>query len=86
MEVCSIFDKVAEAYLRPLFTRSVAEAVRLFKDECEGDTIMAKHASDYELYHVGVFDERSGVVKGFDPPQLVMKGVHVVNSKPEVEK
>lgn len=68
MFVCSIYDSATKAYLRPLFLTTIAQGVRLFQDEVNKvDSPMCAHPADYTLFHIGYFDEESGVLEAIAP-------------------
>lgn len=65
LSVVSVFDKAAAAYSRPFFVPTLGMAIRSFSDEAnraDEDNPMYKHPSDYELYHLGSFDDASGTL------------------------
>jgi hypothetical protein len=70
--VC-VFDKAVGAYMRPMFVPSNGAAVRSFGDEVNrvaSDNLMHHHPSDYELYHVGFFEEENAEFESIKPALL----------------
>ena len=61
LQMFSIFDEVAMAYLPPFFLPNEGMAHRTFMD-CVGDENHAfgKHPSNYTLYRIGEFDSTTG--------------------------
>lgn len=58
---CSIRDSAVDSFMRPFYVRSTGEAVRAFTDSVNGsENSMKAHPDDYELYHIGFFDEEAG--------------------------
>lgn len=58
LQVFSIRDKVADAFMPPFFMPTVGMAIRAFGDDCKNPNgNLAKHLSDFELYHLGGFDD-----------------------------
>jgi len=78
LELVSIFDSATQSYGRPIFVPHVGQAVRSFTDEVrrqEGD--LAMHQADFELFHLGAFDERYGTFKLFDVPESLRRGADI---------
>lgn len=72
MFVFSVYDKVAEVYGTPFFTRSKHEGVRCFVDvTCDSRSVINRHPEDYELRMLGKFDDRTGILCP-DPDQCVL--------------
>lgn len=73
MFILSIYDRKIGAYGRPLFCRAIGEGMRIFRDEVNRaaeDNILFKHPEDFDLFHVGSFDEFSGRLVAIDPVML----------------
>jgi len=73
--VYSIFDEKASVY-GPLFLFGLnGEGIRWFSDLVNGkNEQISAHRSDYSLYKLGDYDEKSGQVCGVKTPQLVVRG------------
>lgn len=82
MKMFSVYDKQACAFLPPFGARAVGQAVRSFMDAVNSkDHEFAKHPADYELYHVGEFDEIAGAYDNSSTvgyPKRVLTGLDVV--------
>lgn len=64
MLIASVYDKGAEAYMRPLFFRSEGEAMRSWLDAVnDPESVFSKHPEDYILMQVGYWDEDNGVLE-----------------------
>lgn len=75
--VLSVYDRAAAAFGRPFFAASVGAAIRSFQDEVNRpaeDNPMNKHASDFDLFELGVFDDSSGLFRCLDVPRNVATG------------
>lgn len=58
LNIFTVYDSKAEAYLQPFFMKSKGEAVRAFTDIVnDGTSQFNKHPSDYTLFHVGAYDD-----------------------------
>lgn len=59
----SVYDRKVEAFLPIFFARSKGEALRSLGDAAtDPNHQFAKHAADYILYQVCVFDDQTGHV------------------------
>lgn len=81
--VLSVYDAVAGIYGRPFFSTAKGVAVRDFTDEVNRpaeDNMLYKHPSDFSLYHLGFFDDKSG---SFDlvTPTKIVSAADVVTQK-----
>lgn len=58
---CSIYDTAVQAYMRPFMVQAEGQAMREFGDlVCDDNHPVGKHASDYELYVLAEFNDKSG--------------------------
>jgi len=63
LAVCAVWDSAVQAYNRPMFVVHTGAAVRGFADEVNrraDDNTLNRHAEDYELHHLAMWDENSG--------------------------
>lgn len=75
MLVCALKDVKAEAFAQPFFVATVAVARRAMeKAVSDPESDVHRFPADYELYVLGEFDERSGILVGFESPRFVDKG------------
>ncbi len=67
----SVFDQASGLYCRPFFAQSDGEAVRQFSDlALDADHPVGKHAADYTLFRLGIFDDNSGLLTNEDNSNL----------------
>ncbi len=60
----TVYDSKVDAYLRPFFLQTPAEAIRSFKDTVnDQQSTISKHPEDYTLFEIGTFDESTGVLE-----------------------
>lgn len=60
----AVFDKVAGVFGPPFVAVTPGVASRMVADELRRpDSMYAQHAEDFALYHVGSFEEQTGVVE-----------------------
>lgn len=78
----SVRDMKTEIYTPPFFNKSHGEAERTFRELINDENTMpGKYPEDYDLYHLGVYDDQTGTMKVLDTPQHITKGVNVKNKK-----
>lgn len=63
----SIYDSIAEVFNKPFGEINQASATRAFK-EALTDNVNAK---DYMLYHIGEYNDNSGLITPYDVPKRV---------------
>lgn len=67
----SVYDAKAEAFLRPFFAETRGLALRSFRDAAnDPQSEMCKHAADYTLFRIGVFEVATGKLEGCTPEGL----------------
>ncbi len=61
LEVFSIYDTKADAYLSPFYSHNKATALRSFSDLAnDSSTQFSQHAGDYVLFQVATWDDERG--------------------------
>lgn len=67
----SVHDSKAEAFLQPFFDQARGSAIRSFIDAVnEEGHQFNRHADDYTLFEVGVFDQEMGKFEKKEPVSL----------------
>lgn len=83
MQMMTIYDKALGAYMQPWFAQSVGQANRMFQDEInrpDGD--MHKHPADYDLYHIGEWNNETGMLEpNGDHPKQITTGANAIIQK-----
>jgi len=80
LTLCSVKDRAADAYGRPMFVPSSGVAIRSFSDEinrASDDNQLYNHPDDFDLYEFGVFDDNSGQFDIYEQPKLLSLGKQV---------
>ena len=80
LNLCSVKDRAADAYGRPMFVPSTGVAIRSFSDEVnrvDAENQLYNHPDDFDLYEFGVFDDNSGQFEIYDQPKLLSLGKQV---------
>lgn len=72
LKIFTVLDKAVGAYLQPFFAQSKGEAIRSFSDAVNTpDHNFHKHASDFALYDIGEYDNKAGIVVGWEPVRVI---------------
>lgn len=83
--VVSVRDRAADAFGRPFFVHTLGLAIRSFQDEVNrkaADNPMCAHPEDYDLYHLGAFDDSTGqLVSPPDCPKQIAIGKQMVKGE-----
>lgn len=73
LQLLAVRDRQLDAFLRPFAAQSIGQAVRSFRDEINNNqSDMNKHPEDYELYHLGEFQDDTGVITATKPLQVAL--------------
>lgn len=71
LQICAVRDSAVDAYGQPIFVKAIGEAIRSFGDEANRDGSPIKaHPADYELFHIGNYDDSTGTVAAHTPRSL----------------
>lgn len=72
LKMFAIYDSAARCYRTPFFLQEEGEAVRAVKNLVnDPQTVMSQHPSDYSLFHVGAFDNATGMCEPTEPKVVV---------------
>lgn len=83
LQVYSIRDSKGAVFNMPFYKRTHGEAERDFTSLVNDDkSTVSNYPEDYDLYHLGTFDDQTGLVTSLDTPQHVIKAVQVKRQKP----
>lgn len=70
LRVFSIRDEKVGAYLQPFFSPTAGSAIRSVTDIVNNpDHQMSKHAQDFVLFELGIYDDVAGSFKTHDAPR-----------------
>jgi hypothetical protein len=78
--ICTVKDRAADAYGRPMFVPSAGVAIRSFSDEINrnnADNQLFNHPDDFDLYELGEFDDNTGLFSLHEQPKLLSLGKQV---------
>jgi len=80
LTLCTVKDRAADAYGRPMFVPSTGVAIRSFSDEinrADADNQLYNHPDDFDLYELGEFDDNTGKFVIHEEPKLLSLGKQV---------
>lgn len=81
MQIYSVHDSKAEAFMQPFFAANEAVALRYVSTAVNTvDHEFRRHTEDYSLYHIGEFHETSGEIGSFDP-RCVTLLIHLLDKE-----
>ena len=75
--MCTVLDRVAETYGKPMFMPNAALAIRAFTDEINNahpDNPLYNHPEDFDLYELGEYDDSTSRVTTHDLPKILILG------------
>ena len=78
--LCSVKDRAADAYGRPMFVPSTGVAIRSFSDEInrqDAENQLYNHPDDFDLFEFGEFDDNTGRFNLHEEPKLISLGKQV---------
>lgn len=85
LNIYSIYDTAAAAYLRPFFIPSDGQASRAFTDiATDAEHEVGKHPSDYTLFKIGIWDDNTAEFITFSP-EKVLTGMEAVGLSRQVK-
>lgn len=79
--IFAVKDQAAEAFGLPFFVNTRGEAMRSFTDEAnsnEPNSAIGRHPEDYELWHIGEYDEVKGIVTMIQNPERLARARDLV--------
>lgn len=75
LKVVAIRDRAADVYGQPAFVAAIGSAIRGFSDEVNGkDGMLSQHPEDFDLYHLGEYDDATGMFTQDERPKQIAIG------------
>lgn len=74
LEIFTVFDQKANAYLQPFFSPTIETGGRIFDQAINNEGMFNQYAEDYSLFHLGTFDQDECKFTINEPP------AHLVNA------
>lgn len=80
LHIFAVKDRALNAFMTPWFAQTVNQAIRMFQDEVNNPQgQMIKHPDDYDLYHLGSWNDDNGNFTNIENDQIAI-GKNMVNS------
>ena len=81
-QIYSIYDVKAEVFHLPFYNKTHGEAERNFlqltKDE---KSMIAKYPEDFSLYHMGTYDDSTGLIQSLKEPMLIVSATTIASKR-----
>lgn len=85
MKLFSVYDHAAQTYNQPFNSPSLGTAIRSTLDALgDADQEVSKHPDDYDLYYVGHFDEKTGIIWIMEQPHQLTAGTNPLEVDPDI--
>jgi len=80
----AILDVKANAFMTPFFHATPGQAIRDFSAAVrKGGSVISDYPDDFTLYHIGIFDDLSGLLEPVNPPAFLSRATeHVQPAEP----
>lgn len=84
IQIYSIHDIKASAYMTPFFMQTEGMALRAITD-CVNDNghSFNKHPEDFTLFEMGTFDDNNGQMELLETPRPIAKCIELVSGEHE---
>lgn len=84
-QIVSVHDRAANGYGRPIFVAALGQAIRSFQDEINraaADNEMSRHPDDFDLFHLGTFNDDTGQLASLPAPMQIAIGKQMRRETP----
>lgn len=79
MQIFSIYDKKAQAYMSPFYYHQKGQALRAFEDAVnDPQTPFTKHPEDFQLFHIGEWNDSTGKITPLSNPVPIEEALNVI--------
>ena len=76
LKIYSIRDAKSEVYNTPFYQKTHGEALRSFMEvSTDKQSQVSKYPEDFDLYHLGEYDDNTGQTSPLDTPQHMAKAI-----------
>lgn len=75
LQIVAVKDRALDTFMRPFYVPALGAAIRSFGDEInrvEGE--MYKHPDDFDLFHLGTWDDNTGEFQNLGMPMQIAIG------------
>lgn len=78
LQIYSIRDSKGEVFNTPFFQKTHGEAERNFRELVNDEkSMVSKYPEDFDLYHLGSYEDQSGKIEILPTPSHVVKAISV---------
>lgn len=72
MQIVVVRDIKANCFGQPNFVPNLGSSIRAFGDQCQDEKagVLFQHPEDFELYHIGEYDDGTGHIEMIDKQQI----------------
>lgn len=82
MQIFAVYDKKAVAYNLPFYYHQKGQAIRAFEDAVNDvQSPYHKHPEDFAIFHIGEWDDSTGVITPLKNPVPVEEALNVMKNK-----
>lgn len=82
LQAYSIHDQKSGKFHLPIYKHTHGEAEREFKSIVNDDkSTLNKYPTDFDLYHIGEYDDNSGKFAPLDTPYHLVKAIQLVENQ-----
>lgn len=77
LQIVCVRDRAADVFGQPNFTTSLGGSIRSFGDEVnrvDANNMLNRHPEDFELYHLGTYDDSSATFELLPKPRQIAIG------------
>lgn len=79
LQIIAVRDRQANIYGQPQAVANLGAAIRSFGDEinrADKQNVMFMHPEDFDLYHLGEYDDNTGAIEKIEPPKQIAVGIN----------
>lgn len=81
MQIFAVKDTKAGTFYQPFVRTNSAVAERDFQTMCsDKNSLTGKYPEHFDLYDLGIFDERTGKMDLYESPMHVVKGTDLIQN------
>lgn len=78
LKAYSVRDAKSEIFHPPMYKSTHGEAERMFHELVNDEkSTLNKFPEDFDLYHLGEYNDQTGIFSSLDTPQHIIKAVQV---------
>lgn len=78
LQVYSIYDQKTKVFNTPFYSSTHGEAERNLRSTVNAPQgLVSQYPEDYDLYHLGSYDDSTGTFQGLQTPQHIIKAVQL---------